>query len=626
MKFLEVLENTLKQDKRFIGEDGRLLKSVIYDAAMGADKQLLELLISNETLKQHFFVDVNGTLVFDKVKFTWVVESRKFLSDSYTRFKNKIGLADRDGKLLSQSSDVVLVWPYKDCVLEGGQTKEDQKRDEIFYNEILAPDQVSRLRNPKVFTNAKRISERGTEEISEFDEKDNLIIKGNNLLVLSSICERYRNQVKGIFIDPPYYFYRHKSDDAFKYNSNFKLSTWLTFMKNRIEIAKDLLSEDGILTLTIGIDGYAHLKLLIDEIFEVDKYPRRYIGTITWRKTDNQSNIGDFANVIDYILLYRKNKDTKLNKLPLSEKAIQEYSYEDDIGGKYRRANLLDLTRGRHYYEVKTPDGDIIDGPWMISKEEFEELARNDGIHWPSKGKQIPYGKTYLKETLEKGQIANDFWNTEFGTNQRSADEIKELFGGRVFEYAKPERLLMNIISLISGKGDLILDFFLGTGTTAAVALKMGRRFIGIEQMDYIETITVPRLQKVIKGEQGGISKDVNWQGGGSFVYCELKELNATLMSALQEASSSEEVQHILYKAIDEGRLIPSVMPKDLRAYKDEFAKLPIDQQKHLVMELLDKNKLYVNLCDMDDEDMGITDQEKAFTRSFYRLEEKGGM
>ena len=123
MKFLEVLENTLKQDKRFIGEDGRLLKSVIYDAAMGADKQLLELLISNETLKQHFFVDVNGTLVFDKVKFTWVVESRKFLSDSYTRFKNKIGLADRDGKLLSQSSDVVLVWPYKDCVLEGGQTK-----------------------------------------------------------------------------------------------------------------------------------------------------------------------------------------------------------------------------------------------------------------------------------------------------------------------------------------------------------------------------------------------------------------------------------------------------------------------------------------------------------------------
>ena len=219
---------------------------------------------------------------------------------------------------------------------------------------------------------------------------------------------------------------------------------------------------------------------------------------------------------------------------------------------------MLDLTRGRHYYEVKTPDGDIIDGPWMISKEEFEELARNDGIHWPSKGKQIPYGKTYLKETLEKGQIANDFWNTEFGTNQRSADEIKELFGGRVFEYAKPERLLMNIISLISGKGDLILDFFLGTGTTAAVALKMGRRFIGIEQMDYIETITVPRLQKVIKGEQGGISKDVNWQGGGSFVYCELKELNATLMSALQEASSSEKVQHILYKAIDEGRLIPS--------------------------------------------------------------------
>ena len=165
MKFLETLEQTLKQDSRFVGEDGRILKTKVYDACMGMDELLLESLINNEILKSHFFVEVNGTLVFDKMKFAWVLESREFLPDSYTIFKNKIGLADSKGNLISQQSDVTLVWPYKDCVLEGGQTKEDQKRDEIFYNEILAPDEVNRLLYPKVFTNARRYSKNGIEEI-----------------------------------------------------------------------------------------------------------------------------------------------------------------------------------------------------------------------------------------------------------------------------------------------------------------------------------------------------------------------------------------------------------------------------------------------------------------------------
>ncbi|MGI5882551.1 MAG: site-specific DNA-methyltransferase [Dethiobacteria bacterium] len=207
MKFLETLEQTLKQDNRFVGEDGRLLKAKVYDACMGMDGSLLETLMNNETLKSHFFVEVNGTLIFDKTKFAWVLESREFLPDSYTMFKNKIGLTNSKGNLISRQNDVTLVWPYKDCVLEGGQTKEDQKRDEVFYNETLAPDEVNRLLYPKVFTNAKRYSVNGAEEIAKIEDKDNLIIRGNNLLALASLQKRYKGQIKCVFIDPPSIFF-----------------------------------------------------------------------------------------------------------------------------------------------------------------------------------------------------------------------------------------------------------------------------------------------------------------------------------------------------------------------------------------------------------------------------------
>ena len=206
MRFFDILEKTLEQDERFVGEDGRILKAKVYDVCMDMDSLLLESLMSNKTLKSHFFADVNGTLVFDKTKFAWVLQSREFLPDSYTMFKRKIGIANESGDLISQRGDVTLVWPYKDCVLEGGQTKEDQKRDEIFYNETLAPDEVSRLRYPKAFTNARRYSKDGVEETTELEDTDNLIIKGNNLLALKSLVKRYRGQVRCIYIDPPYYF------------------------------------------------------------------------------------------------------------------------------------------------------------------------------------------------------------------------------------------------------------------------------------------------------------------------------------------------------------------------------------------------------------------------------------
>src|SRR5699024_6631242 len=261
-----------------------------------------------------------------------------------------------------------------------------------------------------------------------------------------------------------------------------------------------------------------------------------------------------FANVIDYILLYRKNSSTKLNRLPLTEKAKREYSYTEKNGDKYRRSNILDLTRGRHTYEVITPDGRKLYGPWMIPKNEYLDLLKNDEIHWPEKGKQIPYGKTYLKDTIENGQITSDFWDASYGTNQRSADEIKELFGDRVFEYAKPEKLAENVISLISNENDIILDFFMGTATTQAVAMKMNRQFIGVEQMDYIESISKARLIKVLQGDLGGVSQDVGWNSekaieqDASFIYAELMEENQKYIYQIDHANSFDELWDVFDK------------------------------------------------------------------------------
>lgn len=611
----DIVVDLLKSNERYLSEDGNLLKANVYSDAMTMNKELIETLLKNEATREKFFVEINNNYVFDKQGFAWFVEEKEFLPDSYTKYTNKIGLTS-NGKFVNQNNDVVIDFPFKDCVLEGGQTKEDQKRDEIFFNETIASDEISRMLSPKIFTNIKKYSKDGEEKILKFDKDDNLIIKGNNLIVLTSLLKRYRGKIKSIFVDPPYYFNKNKDIDAFNYNSSFKLSTWLTFCKNRFEIAKDLLSEDGILIITMGTDGYSQLKLLLDEIFNVSRFPKNYIGTISWRKTDNQSNIGDFANVMDYILLYRKNENTKLYNLPLTEKAMKEYSYEDKKG-KYRRSNILDLTRGRYKYNIETPDGSILSGPWMIEEKEYKKLLENDAIHWPNKGQQIPYGKTYLTDSIDKGQISSDFWDASYGTNQRAADEIKALFGGRVFDFSKPERLIMNLLTLTTKKDDIVLDFFMGSATTPAVALKMNRRFIGVEQLDYIEEISVERLLKVIDGENGGISEDTNWNGGGSFVYCELKENGQNLINEILEANENN-IDEIKEKIINDDRIISYITKNEIKKADEEFNNLSLEEKKKALISLIDKNKLYINYSDIDDMNYKVTEDEKSFTKSFY--------
>lgn len=303
--FYETVLAVLKTDKRFVAEDGTFLRNAVYEAAMKMDKDLISLLLANKETRHRFFTSIDEVKVFDKIGFAWVINNRQFLPDSYTRFKNKIGLADENGELVSTSGKVELVFPYKDCVLEGGQTKEDQKRDEIFYNETLAPDEVDRLLYPKVLTKARRYTADKNEQAIKFREDDNLIIRGNNLLALSSLLKSFEEKIKCIYIDPPY----NTGEDEFGYNDRFNHSTWLTFMKNRLELAKRLLRSDGSIFVHIDHHELGYINVLMDEIFGIEnKVQIIAVKTASPAgfKTVNPGPI----DVTEYILFYTKNKPT----------------------------------------------------------------------------------------------------------------------------------------------------------------------------------------------------------------------------------------------------------------------------------------------------------------------------
>lgn len=635
MNFYNEVLDVLKSDERFFSDDGQLLRNAVYEATMQMDAKLIKALYANEETRKHFFTDVDGIAVFDKVGFGWVINNREFLPDSYTRYKNKIGLVNNKDEYISASNDVELVFPYKDCVLEGGQTKEDQKRSEIFYNETLAPDEVDRLLYPKVFTNAKRYTADGVQNICEFSDDDNLIIKGNNLLVTSTLRKKYTNKVDCIYIDPPYYFDKNKPADAFKYNLNFKLSTWLVFMKDRLKIAKDLLKGSGVIFCHIGEDGVHYLKMLMEEVFGSENF----VETFIWKNTDNPDSLSKKSrSSVEYIICFEKRKDLS-----------NEY-----VGKETENGDAPLLNSGNNIHNLIFPKGsirfNIDDGFYDCSKTDKVEILTPFNIVNGTNDREVvlrgefKWGQLMLDEEVSKGTyflvktnkfsvrfqrakatymapekfIDNEYLSKTIGvgTNEDANSHLKKM--GIDFSYSKPESAIAFLLKAVTKESDLVLDFYLGSGTTCAVAHKMGRRYIGVDQMDYIETITVERMKKVIGGEKGGISKDVNWQGGGSFVYCELAKLNQNFVDAIEKATTNEELTKLYGEILETGFISYKVNPKDIDVNSDEYIKLSIGDKKRLLMELLDKNQLYVNYCDIDDETFKISEEDKAFTRSFY--------
>ena len=545
-----------------------------------------------------------------------------FNKGSYTEYSNKIGLySNSQESFIAQSPDVVLNFPYKDCILEGGMTKEDAKRDERFLNVKLDKRDIDTLFDPKVLTNFKYIDGNGERELSANDDieffdkngelKQNLLIKGNNLVALHTLREKLAGKVKLIYIDPPY----NTGNDGFKYNDSFNHSSWLVFMKNRLEAAMLMLKDDGFIVVSIDDNEQAYLKVLMDEVFGADNF----VDSIIWRRTNNQANVGEIARLKDYIHIYARNRNSgHLNRIPLSEEAAARYTHEDRRG-KYRCGNCIDPKRGHFSFSVINPvSGALIESDkWMMSKEKLMDLDKCDRIHW---SRVQPRTKIYLSDSQGKGSVANDIW-VNIGSNQESDKEIRQLFDVRgantIFSNPKPEKLIERIIQVCTNCNDIVLDFHLGSGTTAAVAHKMGRRWIGIEQMDYIETIAKERLKKVIAGEQGGISKSVNWQGGGSFVYMELKKYNQEYVDQINAATNMTELEEV-YKKMYQNAFLKFWFDKKTFERDERFRSMDLNTRKQALIGILDENQLYLNYADMDDAKYHVSDDERALTKCFY--------
>ena len=631
--FFDSILEVLRQDKRFFTDSGELLRNAVVEASNKMDPKLIKALYANEIIRKKFFINVDGIAVFDKVAFGYVINNREFLPDSYTRYKNKIGLVNGRGEYLSTTNDVELVFPYKDCILEGGQEADDEKRTEVFYNENLAPNEVDRLLFPKVLTNAVKYTSDGKQEVTEFLEDDNLIIKGNNLLGLSSIEKRFHGCIKCAFIDPPYYFIDTKPSDTFSYNSNFKLSTWLVFMRNRLQQTYKLLASDGVLFMVISDAGAHYLKVMSDDIFKMENF----IADVTWESRKSISSDGLFSQNSNHVLVYAKDKNMiDKNKFRLALD-IESFCYDDNDGrGKYRlepfdapniRENLnYVITNPNTGEEYLPPRGRC----WRTEEVNYKKLLSEGRIRFGSRGLTRPQLKTFYNEAknLEKGKASSTIWHDvkqsiiwqEIDTNTNATQDQMELFGEAVFSNPKPEDLIKRAIELTTRKDDWVLDFFMGSATTQAVALKMGRHFIGFEQMDYIHTVSIPRLIKVMQGEQTGISREVGWSGGGSFVYCELAKLNQAYVDRIQDATDDATLMQIFKEMLKTGFISYKVNPKDIdTSSSEDYADLTLDNKKRFLMELLDKNQLYINYCDIDDETFAVSDEDKAFTKSFYR-------
>lgn len=692
IKLKQIIIDVLKSDDRLWNEDKtELNQTLLLDLVENIDEKLIELLLQEKELRDKFFVKIKDVYVFKTNDFRFFIEENK-VDNSYTQYKNRIGLTDGK-RFLKDTNDVVLNWPYKDCVLEGGQSTEEgldtyfeydetvtkaqekqglkagtynkktAKRKEIFFNSVLAHDEIDRLFDHKALTNWKRFTKDGEQEVGEIkrDEdgtiRENLIIKGNNLLALHSLKKQFAGKVKLIYIDPPY----NTGNDEFKYNDNFNHSTWLTFMKNRLEVAKELLKDDGVIFVHCDDNEQAYLKVLMDEIFgRENNEVTMYIQVRYSQKTLSEKNY--YQKLIEQVHVYSKG-----NFVPNREQ--EEYTIDKFVW------EIIELSSGM---KVKIGNKDAIvfkPGEYTIRKGEpginklketwasgtvlksnasgkfFNDYIAprtnidgygvlykvfgigEDGLGYRyftgPKKKGATKGKFYsglplnrLKEIKEgksyKFKVIENFYNfaDNFG-NCRHEGGV-ELRGGK-----KPEILLKKIIEIATKPGDIVLDFFMGTGTTCAVAHKMNRQYIGIEQLDYQENDSVVRLKNVINGDETGISgyEDVKWQGGGEFIYCELAKWNEKAKEEILDCESLEELEAFFDEMYERYFLNYNLKIKEFKekVLKEEnFRNLSLDEQKKIFVAMLDNNQMYVNKTEMADKKFGISEKDQNLTNQFY--------
>jgi adenine-specific DNA-methyltransferase len=644
MEIKHLLENTLRKEPNYLTDNGDIKKWVVISKAQNFDETLLSLLISEPRLKTEFFKEIQNHWIFDQNRFADFIEQKEYLEDSFTRYKNKIGLSIGN-KFLSQRNEVSLVWPYKDCILEGGQSREEQKRNEIFFNELLAQDEITQLLEPKVLTNPKHFTLESEQAFEKFNRNeqgtitDNLLIKGNNLLALHSLKKEFTGKVKLIYIDPPYYFRENKGNDAFTYNSNFKLSSWLTFMRSRLIIAQKLLSKEGILFVQIDDDGQAHLKILIEEIFGSKNFVANFIWT---RKKKGSFLSSKVRKMTEYIICFQKDENVQIS-------LFGENAYTEKLQPIVKRTNsqkelfikreIISTTLKDGFYEnglkgntetgvnflnnFEVKNGLIVSDLTFIARSVWSQEFLDNEISLGSKiTLSTLFGFNVLRHNQdEKFKAPSTLINDKngVGTNEDATAELAELFNteiGEIFSYNKPVSLLKYLINMVSQNSvdNIILDFFAGSGTTAQAVLDLNkedggnRQFILCEQMDYIEKVTTERIKKVIEKNQEG-----------SFIYFELKKYNEIFIEQIQEANTAEQLLAIWEAMKEHSFLNYNIDIKAQDAKIEEFKALNIEQQKQLLVELLDKNQLYVPLSAINDAQYTVTEEEKTLTKAFYK-------
>ncbi|GHQ10479.1 hypothetical protein VN1212_13260 [Helicobacter pylori] len=571
------------------------------------DEKLLTFMLEDKNAndyKNAFFKTIANTLVFNEKALLECLEIKE-LEKSFTRFKNKIGLFSQGG-LIKSSELVVLNFPFKDNVLLGNAKDNNTKSKERFYHEILHKKEIDTLLNKKALCRFEMHGE-GDLESALKDKNTNYLIKGNNLIALHSLKKKFAKQVKCIYIDPPY----NTGNDSFNYNDNFNHSSWLVFMKNRLEVAREFLSDDGVIFVQCDDNEQAYLKVLMDEIF----LRENFVASIIWKQFHSVKNdAANFSKNIEYILCYCKNFSKNLiSNEPFDKSDL--YKLKDENG--FYKLDPVWAKSGNNFSPYTFLNGKTWSPPsgtfWRYSIGTLKDMEQNNRIVFNGKN---PMAKRYLSEVAE-GRKSSTFWDgSEVGYNLNGDTEIKQLFNGnKVFNNPKPEALISRILEISTNENDLVLDFFAGSGTTCAVAHKMKRRYIGIEQMDYIETITKERLKKVIEGEQGGISKKCGFKGGGSFVYAELKEVNLEIKKQILNAKNTDECLKI-FNASE--RILKRADCKIDEIHSEEFQNLDLNEQKKICCNLLDSNEDYLNLGDMDEDAWGIDEITKKYNEIFY--------
>ena len=583
------IETLLKSIPEFLTEEKELRYNKIKEMAENGDVKLLEPLMKDEKIKSAFFTPILDSFVFKTKEFKEFLDYSSS-NNSYSQYLGKkIGLYMGDSALTDRS-EVVLNFPFKDCVLEGGQRKEDgldtyftydektgdyvektDKRREVFFNETLAKDEIDSLFSPKVFCNVKKFTKDGEETYTKFERNsevnrkrglsedtitDNLVIKGNNLLALHSLKKEFEGKVKLIYIDVPF----NTGKDDFKYNDNFNHSTWLTFIKNRLEVARDLISSIGSIFVHCDFHEAHYLKILMDLVFGKENFR----NNIVWCYTGPSGSNNFLPRKHDDILYYAKTSQ--------SEYHIQYIKHKSGVHNS-----------GQVFGNTDTDES---------FKQEAEAL----------------------------GKKLEDFWLDIYSID-RYRSEMQDFSG------QKPEALIERIIKIATNENDIVLDFFAGSGTTGATAHKMNRQFIMCEQMESQIQLQLERLSNVINGDTTGISKSVNWQGGGSFVYLELAEKNEKAMRLISACKNYDELVSIFENLSTKYFLHYNVRVNEFInkiCKEDNFKKLSLERQKEMFARMLDLNQLYVNFDDRNDKDSGLSENDIKATEDFYQISKDG--